>query len=62
LLDRLSDASRRQASLFKEINDKTTALESLIKEIDNKNNIIITLVAVIVIGIVIFEVLLIVKG
>ena len=60
LLDRLSDASRRQASLFKEINDKTTALESLIKEIDNKNNTIITLAAVIaiLIGIAIFEVLL----
>ncbi len=58
LLNRLSDASRKQASLFKEINDKTTALESLIKEIGNKDNTIITLAAVIaiLIGIDIFEV------
>ena len=58
LLDRLSDASRKQASLFKEINDKTTALDSLIKEIGNKDNTIITLATVIaiLIGVVIFEV------
>jgi hypothetical protein len=60
LLDRLSDASRKQASLFKEINDKTAAIDSLLKEIGNKDNTIIALAAVIaiLIGIAIFEVLL----